>query len=761
MNKHKPEVWRNDAIAKVTGKAKYTDDLKTHNLLHAVPVYTDHVHAKINNIYIEQANNAADVVGVITANDIRGSNRVGQIYKDYRILADDKIRFNGDVIAIVVAKNRDAAIKAAKLVTLDVEELPPILDPLSAMDESSGLVHKEHGSNIINYHKMRHGNIDAGFKEADTIIEKEFKTHFAEHAYLEPESAICIPHYDGIMFIYASTQHPFSTRRFAAAALGVKLTGVEVKSTPIGGGFGGKDDTISIIAARTAIAAQILNCPVKMTYDREWSMRESYKRHPYCVSYKIGLNSKGIIKALKIRIIADGGAYCSVSPWVTWRSTVQCGGPYVIDNVWCDAYAVYTNNVYTGAFRGFGSPQINFCIEQLLEIAAEKIGITPVAIRQLNMVHQDCTTITGQKLDAHTVSMQQVFDSIRKESGFDTKINQCTFGKGDKNELYGIGLAMSYRGMSLGAEGTDFHSAIVNVQFDGSVYLHTGIHENGQGAESVMILLLARELGISKERIHYHQPSTVNIPDGGTTVSSRGTLMGGGSVIIAAQKLKKKIAEVIATEFACPSDNICFEDEKVFDSCSKSSILDFEEAVQLVFKAQVHPHSLGTFKAPKVSWDEKKGQGNPYFTWVYGCQAIELTVNKKTGKVTLLKAYAAHDVGRAINPPMLLGQFYGGIAMGIGYALFEDLKIKEGRIENLNFNSYRIPRASDLPEMKGIIIENPDPLSPSKAKGIGEPTMELMAPAIANAIYNATGQRCLELPIKVKVNSKFGVNDEN
>ena len=371
-------------------------------------------------------------------------------------------------------------------------------------------------------------------------------------------------------------------------------------------------------------------------------------------------------------------------------------------------------------------------------------------IRQLNMVYQGCTTFAGQKLDSHVVSMKQVFDSIRKESGFDTKINQCTFGKGDKNELYGIGLAMSYRGMSLGAEGTDFHSAIVNIQQDGTIYIKTGIHENGQGSESAMILILARELGIKKERIHYHQPSTANIPDGGTTVSSRGTLMGGGAVVIAARNLKRKIAEVIASKFECPVKNICFEDEKIFDVENKSSVIDFEEAVQFIFNSQVHPHSFGTFKAPKVTWDDDKGQGEPYFTWVYGCQVIELTVNKKTGKITPIKAYAAHDIGKAINPPMLLGQFYGGMAMGIGYALHEDLQIKDGRINALNYNRYRVPRASDVPEMKGIIIENPDPLSPSKAKGIGEPTMELMAPAIANAIYNATGQRVCELPIKLE-----------
>ncbi len=752
MNKCDNKSWRNDAVAKVTGKAKYTDDLKVHNLLHAVPVYTNSVHAKIIDIDFKDVEKQPNIVCVITAKDIRGRNRFGQIYHDCPIFADDKIRHNGDVVAIIVAEDRNSALEAASRIKIRTEELPPILDPVKAMNPKSFLIHEKNGTNIINSHKLRHGNIKQGFENSDIIIEKKFNTSFVEHAYLEPESAVCIPRFDGVMEVYSSMQHPFSTRRFVAAALGVKLSEVEVKTVPIGGGFGGKDDTASIIAARTAVAAKITGRPVKMTYCREWSIKESYKRHPYKVNYKLGLTKNGLMKAMEIKIIADGGAYCSVSPWVTWRSTVQCCGPYVIENVKCDTCVVYTNNVYTGAFRGFGSPQINFCIEQMVDIAAEKLGISPIELRLKNMVQQNSITITGQKLSDHTVSMQEVFDKVRLKSDYDKKYINCSFGKGNKDELYGIGLAISYRGMSLGAEGADFNSAIINVQQDGSILLETGIHENGQGSESVMILILAKELGVSKDRIRYRQPSTSNIPDGGTTVASRGTLMGGGAVVVAAKNLKKKIAEVIAPKLGCSIEHVRFEDERIFVSTGiSSSSYSFDEAIKEMYRTQNYPYSFGTFKAPKVSWNEKKGQGNPYFTWVYGCQVIELTINRKTGKIKLLKAYAAHDVGRAINKPMLLGQFYGGMAMGAGYALFEDLKIKDGRIEALNFNRYRIPRASDMPDMKAIIVENHDLLSPSGAKGIGEPTMELMAPAIANAIYNATGKRYLNLPIKIKM----------
>lgn len=744
------KAWRNDAVAKVTGRAKYADDLKVSGLLHAAPVYADHIHAEIQRIDTSDAEAAAGVVRVITAKDIPGSHRFGQIRTDYRILVDDKIRYHGDVVAVVVAGSRQAAIAATKLVKIEVKELPAVLDPFVAMEGASPLIHEEYGSNVVNHHKVRRGDIEKGFSESDVVVEEEFRTPFVEHAYMEPESAVCIPRPDGVIEIFGSMQHPFSTRRFAAGILGVSLSEVEVKTIPMGGGFGGKDDTAAAVCARAALAAQLTGRPVKFTYDREWSIRESYKRHPYTIQYKMGLTRDGLIRAVKVRTVADAGAYCSVTPWATWRATVQCCGPYQVENVWCDTYGVYTNNVFTGAMRGFGSPQINFAIEQLVEIAAERLGMPSIEFRRRNMVRQDSETITGQKLDNHVVSLEQALDTVLDEAGYDEKYRRCSFGKGEDDEFYGVGLAMSYRGMSLGAEGMDFNPAIVNVQFDGSILLEVGVHENGQGAESAMILLLADELGVSRERIRYRQPSTSTIPDGGTTVASRATLVGGGAVLNAARTLKHQIAGIVAPDLGCKPEDVVFRDDRVSRGDGKVSI-SFEKAIAALYRKQEFPHAFGVFKAPRVTWDEETGQGIAYFTWVYGCQAVELTVNRKSGKVTLLGSYAAHDVGHAVNPQALLGQFYGGMAMSIGYALHENLKIDGGRITTLNLNRYRIPRSTDLPEMKGMILENADPLSPSGAKGIGEPANELMAPAIANAIYNATGKRYRRLPIKVEV----------
>lgn len=742
-------AWRHDALSKVTGKAKYTDDLKFHNMLHAVPVYTDYVHAKINKIDIEAASIAKGVVRVITAGDILGVANYGQIDRDYAMLAGDKIRCHGDVVAIVVAKTREQALAAAQLVKVDATSLPLILDPAKAMLDNENLVHDYKKTNIINHHRVRRGDVTQGFASADFILEEKFTTQRAEHAYLETENAVCVPRYDGVMEVYGSMQHPFSTRRFVAAILGAPLSDVEILSVPMGGGFGGKDDTAAIVCARTALAAKLIGQPVKMTYEREWSMRESYKRHPYCIDYKMGVTRDGKIIAVQCKVIADGGAYTSVTPWVTWRSTVQCCGPYEVANVYTDVYGVHTNNVFTGAFRGFGSPQMNFVVEQMIDMAAEKVGISGIEMRQRNLVKQGSVTVTGQKLDQHTVSSREVLEKVLNASDFEEKLVRCSHGKGDEDEMYGIGLANSYRGMSLGAEGKDFCSAIINGQFDGSILLEVGVHENGQGAESAMVLTLAEHLGVKRERIRYRRPSTSQIADSMTTVASRGTLMGSGAVVKAVESLKQHMAEVLADVLKCKATEVQFRDDCLYGK-DGATRLTWDEAMQQMFLRQSYAYAFGVFQAPKVSWDEETGQGDAYFTWVYGCQVVELTVNRKTGKVKILNVVAAHDVGKAVNPPFVLGQYYGGITQGIGYALTEEVIIKDGKVQNSNLHNYKIPRATDIPDITGIIVENPDPLSPSKAKGIGEPALELMAPAIANAIYRATGKRYFSLPLKLK-----------
>lgn len=743
-NSNKAKAFRNDAIAKVTGTAKYTDDYTMPQMLHAVPVFAPVASAKIVSINTKEALLQPGIVAVFAASDIPGNVYFGQIIKDYPTLASDRIRSTGDVLALIVANTREHAIAAIPYVKPELQELPAIHNPEAAMLPETPLLHPDHGSNVCNYHCVRTGDIEQGEQDSDIVIEESFVTSRAEHAYLEPESALCYLRPDGVLEVIGSMQHPFSTRRFVASTLGLKLCDVEVKTVPMGGGFGGKDDTAALVCARAALCAYLLKKPVKLTYSREWSMQESYKRHPYTLQYRMGLKSSGKIQFVKVRMVADGGAYCSVTPWVTWRSTVQCCGCYEVPNVHCDVYGVYTNNVFSGAFRGFGSPQVNFSIEQLIEIAAAKLGISETELRRINMVKQDSVTITGQKLDTHTVSLQQAMDTVLREVDYKAKLPQCSYGDKQADEWYGIGYAISYRGMSLGAEGTDFNSAIINIQPDGSVLLETGIHENGQGSETAMILILAEELCIPQELIRYRFPSTSNIPDGGTTVASRGTLLGGGATVKAAEIVKQRLCEGV--EASMGIKNCQFKDGKVYDVVGHE-VADYYTAVKLCYANQIYPYAFGVFQAPRVSWDEHTGHGDAYFTWVYGCQAVELKVNPQTGQITLMNMIAAHDIGKAINPAMLAGQFYGGLTMGAGYGLYEDTPLQDGKPTISNYHNYRVLRSTDLPEMTAIFVQNPDPNSPSKAKGIGEPTLELMAPAIANALYRATGMRFNSLPL--------------
>jgi len=748
MPELKTTGWRNDAVAKVTGRAKYTDDIQIPGMLHAVPVYSEFVHATIHEIDVTEAKKQDGIIAVLTYKDVPGSQQWGQIQKDYPYFSSDLIRSYGDVIALIVAETREQAIRAAKLVTLQATALPLQLDPEAAMQPGAPLLHAEKGTNVVVHHKVRTGDVATEWKEHGVQFEQEYSTAFIEHAYLEPECGICIPRADGVYEIYGSMQHPFSTRRFVASCLGVSLAEVEVVGTPMGGGFGGKDDTAAIVCARAALAAKITQKPVKILYDREWSFRESYKRHAYKMKYKIGLTDDGCFSAVECKIIADAGAYCSVTPWVTWRSTVQCCGAYRVQNVLCDTFGVHTNHIFTGAFRGFGSPQVNWVIEQLVEQLAEKRGEDAIAFRRRNMVKQDDTTYTLQKLNTHKVSLEQVMDKVLDEIDYYNKLPLCSFGDPDKDVWYGIGLAISYRGMSLGAEGKDFCAAIVNVQFDGSILLEVGVHENGQGAETAMLYTLAEELGVPVERIRYQKTSTSHIPDSGTTVASRGTIMGSSAVHDAANKVKDIFKEAISELWHCEKNELIFRDNSIFQNRTNGHKMTFLEAVQYLYQKQQYPYALGIFQAPKVSWDEETGHGDAYFTWVYGCQAVELEVNPKTGVVTLLNAVAAHDVGKAVSPIMLKGQFYGGLVMGAGYGLIESFDYKDGKPLKSNLHQYRMFRANEVPDITPIIVENNDPVSKTGAKGIGEPTLELMAPAIGNAVYRATKIRIVDLPIQ-------------
>jgi CO/xanthine dehydrogenase Mo-binding subunit len=733
---------RVDGIGKVTGAAKYAEDYNVRHQLYGKVLRPKHPHAKILSIDISKALTLDGVEAVLTAKDIPGDNEFGIVVKNQAILARDRVRYVGDGVVLVAARTSEIAEEALSLIDVKYEPLPVVSDPEEALKPDAQKIHGD--DNTFVHHEVRKGDIEKGFADADFIIEHKFKTQFIEHSYIEPEAVLAEPGEHGGVIVTGSVQNLFSTRRSVAAALALDLAKVQIVQSTLGGSFGGKDEVMTSMCCRAALLCIKTGKPVKMVNTREESMLESYKRHPYVLYYKWGAKNDGSITAMECKCIADGGAYASMSPFVTWRSVVQATGPYHCENVKTDIFAVYTNNTYTGAMRGFGSPQVNVAIEAMMDELGERTGKNPLAIRLQNGFETGAVTATRQKLN-HNVSLKEVLKRSAETADFVKKWKEYrTLTTMPRRK--GIGLACSYRGVSLGAEGTDAVGTIVSVQTDGSVIVSSGITDMGQGAQTQMSQIAAEVLGITMDRIQFLNTNTSRVPDSGATVASRGTIMGGSAA--------KKAAEIVRTTFLATASEMTgldiqsldLKDNYLIDTGSGERLASFNELAAECFHKGRPMYGFGWHKSPFTSWDEHRGQGEAYFTFVYGTNIAEVDVDMETGKVDVKNFISAHDVGKAINRNTVLGQFYGGVAMGLGYGLMEEFDFEDSMPKQLNFDEYLIPTAMDVPHIIPIIVENEDAAGPFGAKSIGEPANELAAPAILNAIYNATGKRLYETP---------------
>lgn len=783
-------IIREDGLSKVAGYAKYADDYSFPNMLYGVPIRINTTAAKINSIDFSEIKNSPAVISIITSDDIPGSKKVGAIVKDQPIFSETEVKTCGDVIALLVGNDEELLNDLAKKVKINFTQVEPLLNPEQSLSEHAPLIHPELGSNLIIHYPLRKGNIEEGLKNSDLVLEQTYNTGYQEHAYLEPECVIAVPGARGNdVEVIGSIQNPFTCRNVVASVLGVPLTNVRVKQATLGGSFGGKDDIMNILSARAAIAALKLKRPIKIKYSREDSLLESYKRHPYRMHYVVGYNNNGKINAMKIDLLADGGAYASMSPFVTWRSVVQATGPYEVPNVWTDVRAVYTNNPYTGAFRGFGSPQPIFAQEQIMDEIANRLNISPYEIRKINGFKQYSETASGQVLDNHDVNLIKILDYANEVSNFETKwkeyksqskVNFILLDKKTEESILlkpeefltpkdeirkGIGLSISYRGCSLGAEGIDAAAAYISIQKDGSTYLSCGLAENGQGMRTTFQIIAAEILGISPENIYYLDHDTAIIPDSGPTVASRSTLMGGGAVKVAANTLKNRLIEyIIQSEHLAPNTEISFANNKVYYDKSMSKYFNFKDLIGKAYGSGVSLAALGWYKGPNVHWNEHDGTGSAYFTYVYGCQVAEVELNTITGEVDVKKITAIHNCGKVINKLGAEGQIYGGVTQGAGYALWEQLNEVSGFIKDLNYDNYLIPTSLEIGEIEPHFIEGDDPFGAWGAKSLGEPTLELTSAAIANAVACASGNRYFSSPLtieEVKIKEKLSPNSLN
>lgn len=725
-------VIRQDAYAKVTGKARYVDDLRFPGMLFVQTVRSPHPHAEILDIDFSKALAAEGVVCVLTAKDVPGINHKP---KDKPVLADKEAKCAGDGVAIVVAAAKAQAENAASLINVSYRVLPAVFTAEEALKEGAPLVHGD--SNIAFAHKIVKGDIAAGFAEADIIIEREYSTQRAMHSAIEPDGAVAVPEANGIT-LYCPGKGPFNVKRAVASAIGLPESEVRLIQPVIGGAFGGKDCDINIIASRAAIAALRTGKPCKMTWSREEVLTEGTKRHPFLLRYKVGAKKDGRITAMEISGITDVGAYISKSRATIWRAAVEATGPYNVDNVSTTITGVFTNNVYSDAVRGFGSPQVDFASESVINELAKELGMSALEIRRRCGYREGSITATGQKLEG--VSLMECLDKL--EEVFPVNAKPSPPGK---DKARGRGISCIFRGEARGACSIVYDSASVMIhpEEDGSMTVQSGIAEMGQGGGNIVLQVISETLGVPAGTLRLNPLDTNYVADSGPTTGSRGTITSGNAAAAAAKDLMDKMSGLLARKWGVMPEDIAFGDSRVF---SGGHCASFKDAVSLCLKEIPGFCGYGSWSLPPVTWDYEKHCGNTYASYNYGVCGAEVEVDLVSGKVDVISLVAIHDVGHILNEPEARGQIAGGVSMALGLALSEKVSVRNGKVTSLNFDKYLLPTVLDFHELAPIPLEAKPGANPLGVKGVGESSSATVAPAVINAIEDAVGVRIRHLP---------------
>jgi CO/xanthine dehydrogenase Mo-binding subunit/aerobic-type carbon monoxide dehydrogenase small subunit (CoxS/CutS family) len=734
---------RPDAVAKATGAAKFADDYAFPGMLYGATKRAAHPHARILSIDTTKATALAGVRAVLTHKDVPGRNRHGLVFHDWPVLCDDKVRYLGDAVAIVAADTPEVAAQALDLIDVEYEPLPVVASAEQARQPDAPLVHEDwETGNLLEHIKVRLGDVEQGFAEADLVVEREYHTPTYDHMFMEPECSIGLPAgYDSDhqkLTVYVGSQIPYADRDQIAAALDLAPEEVRVIGTLIGGGFGGKEDIMGQIHA--ALLARATGRPVKILYDRAESMLAHPKRHATVIRIKTGAKKNGRLTAVQAELVGDAGAYASLSTKVLKRATTHATGPYDIANAKVDCYAMYTNNPPSGAFRGFGVTQSAFAVESNMDILAHELGLDHFELRRINA--------PGQVL-RESVGLLDCIDWVQSHVKELSKPPHPEL----PNHRIAWGLACAYKNTGFGGGAPDAAEAEVEVYPDGTatdidaevadVEVRASSADLGQGLTTVLAQIMAETFGLPIERVRVLLSDTDLTPDGGPTTASRQTFVTGNAARLAAQGMRERLSYVVAERWDVPPETIRFEDGEL---CTDDQATPFSQAVEWLLEEGHEPRLRHLYHAPDTL---PLGQGGDmHFAFGFGVQAAQVAVDRESGKVQVLRIVAAADGGRALNPQAFLGQVEGGIVMGIGTALTEEYKLQQGIPQTRRWKDYRTPLIGDMPEMLVQIVEHPTSTGPYGAKGIGELPSIPTAPAICNAIYNAVGVRVYRLPVK-------------
>lgn len=730
-------VPRTGALERLTGKALFAGDIKMEGTLTLLALRSDRPHAVIENVDVSDALKVPGCAAVFTAKDIPGKNRLGIINKDQRLLADDKVRFVGDAVALVAGETLEAAELALKAVRVKYRDLPAVFDPEEALRPGAPAVHEQ--GNMLGRRVVKRGNPEEAFKHADVIVERVYSTTFIEHTYLEPDAGHSYMDNNGIVVIHASTQNPHYDQKDVATLLGLDESRVRIIQAATGGGFGSKLDLN--VQGFLGLATFLLKRPARMVYTREEAFLCTSKRHPMKIHYKSAATKDGRLLAADIRMVGDTGAYASYGLAVVSRAAVHATGPYEIPNVYSESVFAYTNNPMAGAMRGFGVPQVAFAHESQMDLLAEALCISPLEIRLKNCYRIGSLTATGQELSA-SVGIGATLDALapymetKPILGPSSGNPYVRRGRGLASMMYGIG--------NTGAQNPS--TAAVELNLDGTVTLFTGAADIGQGSTTVLAQIAGEVLGLDPRAINVVVADTMYTTSAGATSASRQTYISGNAVVDAAQKLKEVLLTESASILKANRSELTLDDGTVRSRSNPDQIVTFEHLARRAHKVGLPLKWQGYFDPDTTSLDSGTGQGRPYATYAFASHLADVEIDLLTGEVKVLRVVAAHDVGKAVNPQNVEGQIYSGVAMGMGFGLMEEYT--PGKTESMK--DYHIPTCEDMPEIIPIIVEDPEPTGPFGAKGVGEPALIPTAPAILNALADALGIRTYDLPANLE-----------
>ena len=732
---------RPDAVDKVTGRAKFSDDLYFDGMLHARVKRAGVPHAILKRLDVAKARALSGVAAVLTAEDIPGEHYHGLVVYDWPSLVGtgERIRYVGDAVAILAAETSEIAAQALELIEVEYEPQEVISDPVRAHQPDAPSLHPN--GNLLKHIKVRKGDLEQGFAQAEVILEHTFHTVATEHAFMEPECSIARPTPDGRMEVYVGSQIPYADREQVARALGWPEERVRVIGQLMGGGFGGKEDIAGQIHA--ALLANVTGRPVKLLFDRHESLLVHPKRHATQIRVKIGARKDGRLTAVETELYGDTGAYASLGEKVLTRATTHSAGPYEVPHSRADCYAMYTNNPPAGAFRGFGVTQSAFAIESIMDMLAEQLKIDPVELRRTNALRLGSLTNTGQELK-ESVGLTECIKRVETEMhrlGGENPF-QARPVEGAPHLVRAWGFAVAYKNTGLGGGAPDKAGAEVELYEDGTLEVRTASAELGQGLVTVLQMIVAEEFSLPPARVRVLVMDTDLTPDGGPTTASRQTYVTGNAARYAAIALRQAIASTLAEKYDQAPDKIRFVEGL---AQVNGHSLPLGEVVKEMRTENRQPRAYYEYWAPAT---QPLGEGGDmHFAYSFAAQAAEVEVNTRTGETRLLRIIAANDVGRALNPLGLQGQVEGGVMMGLGNAISEHFIVEEGRVFTDRLARYRMPSIAHTPEIISIVVEHPTAEGPYGAKGVGEIVSIPTTPAITNAIYNAVGVRIDRLPV--------------